>query len=114
MSKMIYTSPYREYEITNIDILRYRDNNKLALELVYYDEEYEQEEPFAMLTVNLVGYDLLEDNMAFVDTNNLPNAESFIAKYGFGEFTGVYGESGFVSNYPLYKFDLEKIKELNK
>jgi len=67
----------------------------------------------ATLTVNLA-YSLQKDNLAFVDVNNLPEAEDFIKEYGLGKFTGSYGASGFVDDYPLYEFDLERIKELSK
>lgn len=86
---------------------KYWDNGGLAITMDYFDEEYECWMPFATLTVNLgrIGYD-----HAYVDTNNCPWAEEFIAKYGLGKFTGEYGYSGFCA-YPLYKFDMDKIEE---
>ena len=52
----------------------------------------------------------LDKGYAFIDTNNHPNAEKFIKKYGLGEFTGRYGFSGYCC-YPIYKIDLDKLKE---
>ena len=40
---------------------------------------------------------------AYVDTNNMPNAEDFINENKLGEFAGEYKNSGFCW-YPLYKF----------
>lgn len=113
-NKMIYKTPYGEYEITGIEINKYQYGNGLYLGLLYFDPDCEAEMPFATLTVNLDGYVLTKDNVAFVDTNNLRNAEEFIKEYGLGRFTGNYGASGFVTNYPLYEFDLDRIRELSK
>lgn len=62
--------------------------------------------PYATLTVNLGK--MLESDKAYVDTNNFPEAESFIKKYRLGKPTGNYAYSGFCS-YPLYQFDLKKL-----
>lgn len=48
---------------------------------------------------------------AYVDVNNCPWAQKFIEENKLGEFTGKYGQSGFCI-YPLYKFNLDKIKEV--
>ena len=47
----------------------------------------------------------------YVDINNCPWATKFIKDNELGEFTGKYGKSGFCV-YPLYKFNLDKIKEV--
>ena len=52
---------------------------------------------------------LASESKAFVDTNNCPWAEEFIQENGLGEFTGIYGNSGFCT-YPLYEFNLGKLK----
>lgn len=62
--------------------------------------------PYATMTVNLGKK--LADDMAYVDTNNFPEAESFIKKHRLGKPTGKYGYSGFCA-YPLYQFDLKKL-----
>lgn len=61
------------------------------------------------ITVNL-GIDLPE-YFGFVDTNNNPNAESFILDNELGENTGETMRSGFCV-YPLYKFNQEKLENL--
>lgn len=66
--------------------------------------------PFSCLTVNLIQ---LPENYAFVDTNNMPSAEEFIKKYELGKSVDQWYTSGFCS-YPLYVFDIEKIKEFMK
>lgn len=103
-------TPYREYELTRIEISRYCNGNNLAIQLFCADEEYGGEEPLASLTVNLPNYNL-EKNVAFVDTNNCPWAKEFIKANALGEFTGLEFPSGYCM-YPLYRFNLEKIKEL--
>ena len=45
----------------------------------------------------------LPEDYAYVDTNNMPNAEQFIEENKLGEFVGKYKMSGFCC-YPLYKF----------
>lgn len=85
----------------------YRNNGNLYIGLLCeIKEDYgEWWEPYCDITVNI---GKLEENCGAVDTNNFPQAEDFIHKYGFGEFTGRYVISGFCS-YPIYKFDMDKV-----
>lgn len=66
-------------------------------------------EPFANLTVNL---DLpLIKNTAFIDVNNLDKRLiSYLEKNGFIKCLKVTRRSGYVT-YPLYRLELNKIKE---
>jgi hypothetical protein len=80
---------------------KYCANGNLAIRLLSYDNEWDCWEPCITLTVNLGKK--LPKNMAYVDRNNVPNAEEFIHKYKLGEPTGDFGFSGFCC-YPLYKF----------
>ena len=64
-----------------------------------------------MLTVNLG--EKLTDGEAYVDTNNIPNAEEFIAEYELGTPLGVLRRSGFCE-YPLYNFNLENVKKYER
>ena len=76
----------------------------LAVQLI--DDE---EEPFAMLTVNLPESREMIGNakdLAFVDTNNCPWAIQLLEETGWAKPVGKYAHSGFCV-YPLYKFDLE-------
>ena len=95
----------RNYDIKEINIRNYSSNNNTALELVCEDGV-----PLAIITKNLE--DLLENNMAYIDTNNCPWAEDFLIDNDFGLPTGEYKASGFC-NYPLYKLDLEEISKYN-
>ena len=94
----------RNYNIKEMNIRSYSNNNT-ALELVCEDGT-----PLAIITVNLG--DLLEKNMAYIDTNNCPWAENFVIGNDFGLATGEYKVSGFCI-YPLYQLDLERISKYN-
>lgn len=107
--EVIYKSSFGNFKITEIELTNYQNNDNLAIELYCWDEEYGGTTNFATLTVNLQAK--LPPNLAFVDTNNVKEAEDFIKEYGLGTPTGMYGKSGFCS-YPLYEFNLDKIKEL--
>lgn len=89
----------------NVDVAKskYLFNGNLAILM----SDVESHEPFATLTVNLPTE--MPENMAYVDTNNCPWAEEFIAKYELGKPTGQTANSGWCT-YPLYVFDLEKLK----
>ena len=88
-----------EYEVRIKEAEYY--NGNLAIMLECYDGEYGFWEPYGNLTVNFE--DPLPDGYAYVDTNNMPNAEEFINKYNLGEHTGECKASGYCT-YPLYKF----------
>ena len=101
-----YKGRYGEGDM-HVDVSTYHYGGGLRISL--WDEKAG---PFTTLTVNLEGYDVKEkfgDNYAFVDTNNFPEAEEFIKKHKLGEFTGLGGVSGYCT-YPLYKFDLERLR----
>ena len=57
--------------------------------------------PYATLTTNVERK--LPEGMAYVDTNNVPEAEEFIRKYNLGVHQGELLFSGYCC-YPLYKF----------
>ena len=95
-----------EYANYNVVIRKtqYANNGNLALLLETPDGE-----PVANLTVNLPD-EILASNCAYLDTNNLPEAEWFVQSNGLAKPTGEYGNSGYCS-YPLYEFDLDKLGE---
>ena len=80
----------------------YEYSGGLAIALITDEDEL-----FAVMTVNLGGY-CLDDNEAFVDTNNCYWAERFIKDNNLGKKTEFTGHSGYCE-YPLYEFDLSKI-----
>ena len=98
-----------DYEIA-IDVEHYTYGGGLALCLSC--KEGDTFEPYVTLTVNLAEYPT-EKNLAFVDTNNFPEAERFIADNKLGKPTGRYGRSGFC-RYPEYEFDLEEIGKYSR
>ena len=93
----------KEYDVT-VMAKKYVDGG-LAVKMDYLDDEFNCWMPFATLTVNL---GRMNYGYAYVDTNNCPWAEEFIAENGLGEPTGKTCCSGFCV-YPLYKFNMEKI-----
>lgn len=90
------------YNVT-IKTGKYLCGDNLSIELIT-----DFAEPFATLTVNLAEWTLPNDK-AFVDTNNCPWAEKFIADNKLGKPTGIKGASGYCV-YPQYRFDMEKLK----
>ena len=93
---------YGTYDVT-IKTGKYLYGDNLAIELIT-----DTIEPFATLTKNLAEWTLPGDK-AFVDTNNCPWAEKFIADNKLGRPTGMTGTSGYCT-YPLYRFYMEKLK----
>lgn len=85
---------------------RYMFGEGLCIHLICCDEDC-YGEPFGNLTVNIQGK-TCGKNEAYVDTNNMPNAEQFIREYRLGKPTGETARSGYCT-YPLYKFDMEQI-----
>lgn len=92
-----------DYEV-EVNFTKYADGN-LAVTMDYFDDEFLCWMPFARLTVNLGGR--MKPGYAYLDVNNCPWAEEFVAEYGLGEPTGDICASGYCV-YPLYKFDMEK------
>lgn len=89
----------------------YRYGNRLMLNLIgIYDGV---REPYATLTVNLDTEEDISIDEAFVDVNNIPDACRFIEYYELGVPTGRIARSGYCE-YPLYRFDLDKIDKLEQ
>lgn len=90
----------------DINLMRstYMDNNNTAI-----ISETTDGEPFGTLTVNLD--EKLPKNMAYIDTNNMPDVLDFLIKNDLAENTGEIRQSGFCT-YPLVKLNLDKIPEI--
>ena len=86
----------------------YTSNDNTAIQLLCWNDEFGCIEPWATLTVNLED---LPEELCYLDTNNVPNAEEFMQKYGIGSPTGLYTTSGFCT-YPLYLIDMNRLNEL--
>ena len=93
------------YEV-ELGVSEYLNNGSLAIQLI----DAKEYEPFATLTVNIDEKGTSKET-AYVDINNCPWAKKFIEDNELGDFTGKYRKSGFCV-YPLYKFNLDKIKEV--
>lgn len=90
-----------------LEISQYMNNGCLYIGLVSYEDGYP--EPYGDLTVNLTGK--APDYCGYVDLNNMPELEKFIEENDLGEFTGLTQRSGFCE-YPLYLFNVDKLREL--
>ena len=105
--KLIYHSEYAGDIEVKIDVMSYLNNGRLGISLVEFEDG--MQEPFGSLTVNI---DAPAPNYCgYLDTNNLSNAEKFVADNDLGEFTGLTGRSGYCE-YPLYLFNVDKLREL--
>lgn len=96
---MVNLEPYYTY---------YRDNNRLAI--VLYDVD--TKEDYAELTVNLPDAKVYNKNQAYVDTNNCTWAIEYIKRSGIGKPLSDFSVSGFCI-YPLFEFNLERMKKYN-
>ena len=93
---------FATYENVFLGTSRYRADNSL-----YIGAWNEADGPITDITVCLNDKNLKE-NEAYVDTNNFPEAISFIEKYKLGKPTGLLGFSGYCC-YPLVEFDMDEI-----
>jgi hypothetical protein len=99
-------------EVYNVTPRRsfYIDNNSLAVYLIDTDSY----ESFATITVNVI--DTLPKDVQAVDTNNCPWAEEFLVKYNLAKpWLDNNGDKQYVFSgycvYPLYKFNVDIIRE---
>ena len=125
MSTLPIYSPWGGKNEVAIEVARYAGRgNHLAIQLwcvetpdvgfcptLHANENEWWWEPYARLTVNFPG-EKLADNEAFVDTNNVPNAEEFIEENGLGVCIPGVKMSGFCV-YPKYRFDMEKLAQFS-
>ena len=88
-----------------IEASSYVHGGGFALELLFISDD--DLEPYSNLTVNIAARSSGHD-CAYIDTNNLPEAESLIKQYKLGKPTGRIGYSGYCS-YPEYRFDMKEV-----
>lgn len=99
-------NPWGKTETIKLHINTYAKGG-LALTATYFDSECGCELPYATLTVYL---EHTSNGCAYIDVNNCPWAIELIEKYELG--TMVSSKlSGYVV-YPLYKFNLGKLKKI--
>ena len=98
VSKKCYE--YRGHRVT-ISYTTYRKTGTLAVLMNYIDGEMECD--YDVVSVNLCS-GLQDGQMAYVDTNNVPEIDRWLVKNGIAEDTGVRTVSGFCT-YPLLQFN---------
>ena len=90
----------------------YGDGGRVAISIHARRKDDPQDffQPYCSVTVNLPNRDLAnKDEFGFVDVNNAPWLEGFLASKGFGMPTSRFATSGFC-NYPEYFFNIQKMK----
>lgn len=106
MARLKLNSWGTEYEIT-LRLNHYAQNNNLYIGLdCWEDSEYAG--PYSDLTVNL-GI-RCKDTCAFVDTNNNPGIERWLAENKLAKPTGRVAPSGFCV-YPEYEFNMNEVQK---
>ncbi len=98
-----------EKRFLELQVRSYYNAGRLSLQLV--DWTSGEPEPWGRLTTNLC-VPVAKDH-AFIDVNNLgKDILSWIEENGLGKPTGRIEKSGFAA-YPEYRFDAEKLRELD-
>ena len=88
----------------------YTNNKRLAVLLEWKDPN---NGPAMKVTVNLEDGLELQENYAYLDTNNCPGIDEVLLQSGLAVPTGMYCGSGYC-RYPLFKFKLSKIPEVKR
>ena len=101
---MTVETEYRKYVGCWLEPCNYAWDDSLALKIWN-----RWDGPIATITVCL-GDNTIGKDEQYVDTNNCPWAEEFIAEYNLGKPTGKMMRSGYCE-YPLYEFDLDELKK---
>ena len=104
---LVLNTQWGSTEQVQIQINQYMNNGCIYIGLVTNEEGYP--EPYGDMTVNLPGK--APDYCGYIDLNNMPELERFIADNDLGEFTGLTKRSGFCE-YPLYLFNVDKLRAL--
>jgi hypothetical protein len=105
--RLIYHSEYGGDSEIQLEIQQYANNGRLAISMTTNEDGFP--EPYGSLTVNIDA--AAPDYCAYLDINNLSNAEKFVTENGLGEFTGITARSGYCE-FPLYMFNVNKLREL--
>lgn len=95
---------YATYTDCIVRVGKYQMDDSIAVEIFSI-----RKGPVARITVCLCD-PTLEENEAYVDTNNCPWVVDFLEAKGLAKPTGRKGCSGYCI-YPVMKFDREKIAE---
>lgn len=86
-----FTDEYEGYIIIN----EYSVNSRTALQLYYFDTEFQTYMAYATLTVNIPSEETTDRNCVFIDTNNCPFALNLMVnELKCAELTGQVAHSG--------------------
>ena len=94
-------------EHVTLSVSSYLDNKSLYVGMMTADDDIP--EPYGSVTVNLSG--TVPAYCAYIDVNNMPEAEGFLVENGIAEFTGMMQDSG-LCTYPLDRFKPERMNGL--
>ena len=97
---------YSSYPGCVFEVGEYANNKHIAIGI------FDDEGPVSNLTVNIPGIEMYPKNYSCIDTNNFPEGKNLADQLRIGEHCGAL-RSGFCI-YPVYKFDIEKVKEFTK
>ena len=103
---MVLKTQFATYKNCFTQCARYSADNSLCVDLFNFEDG-----PIARLTVCLDDHGLA-DNESYLDTNNVPEAVSFVEENGLGTVTGRMGYSGFCA-YPIVSWDMDKLGVCN-
>lgn len=91
--------------------VQYSCNNRVGLQMYYYDEECETYFPYATLTVNIPEHAITNSNCVFLDTNNAPfSLDLLCKKLRCAKPTGKFVQSGFCL-YPEVELNPERLSK---
>ncbi len=110
MKTFKFKTVYGDTYLVRLNMYKYTQNNTLAIEVQYYDEDSNMWMSFQMLTVNLT-HGCAGGNKVYIDVNNFGGAEMLIEETGIGESTGIIEQSGFCV-YPLYSINMDRLREI--
>ncbi len=112
MKTLKIKSRWRDKEYNIAFRLGNYENGNLAILMECYKDDGTYDGAFAKLTVNL-GLELME-GYGFLDVGDLGDEiVSWVIDNGLGEDTGYREKTDFVI-YPLFKFNMDKIKEYSR
>lgn len=99
---------YDETYTIRLIISVYGYNNRTAILA-----ETTEGEPFATFTVNLDDGRILDNDLVYLDTNNVPGVEEFFIENGLAVKTDRVQRSGYCT-YPMVRLNFGKLKEVAK
>jgi len=102
-----FKTDFGNVELVELEVGACRNDGSLYVALTAVGDGYP--EPYGNVTVNLERK--IPPYCAFVDTNNMPEAEDFLIDNRLASFTGLVQESGYCT-YPLYRFNVERLRQL--